>query len=208
VPQVSVYNTSGQVVKTVDLDESVFGVEPNVSVMHQALLRQQANARLGTAASKTRGMVDGGSGKPWAQKGTGRARQGTSSSPIWKGGGVVFGPHPRKYTQGMPKQARRLALRSALASKVIDGHLILVDELKLAAPKTREMVAVLSALPVQASVLVVVPARVEEIQRACRNLPSVKVLEASLLNVADLLGFDYVLMPEATLEVISDTFGL
>ena len=208
MPQVSVYNTTGQVVKTVDLDESVFGVEPNVPVMHQALLRQQANARLGTAASKTRGMVAGGSAKPWAQKGTGRARQGSTSSPIWKGGGVVFGPHPRKYTQSMPKQARRLALRSALASKVLDGHLIVLDELKLAAPKTREMVALLSALPVEASVLVVLPARVEDVQRACRNLQSVKVLEAGLLNVADLLGFNFVLMPEATLEVITETFGL
>ena len=170
--------------------------------------RRQAEKAKNSAEKSRQESRSGGSGKPWAQKGTGRARQGTTSSPIWKGGGVVFGPHPRKYTQSMPKQARRLALRSALASKVLDGHLIVLDELKLAEPKTREMVAVLSALPVEASVLVVVPQRLEDIQRACRNLPSVKVLEANQLNVADLLGFDFVLMPEATLELITETFGL
>jgi large subunit ribosomal protein L4 len=208
VPQVSVYSASGQAGKTADLDESIFGIEPNVPVMHQALLRQQANARLGTAASKTRGMVAGGSAKPWAQKGTGRARQGTTSSPIWKGGGVVFGPHPRKYVQSMPKQARQLALRSALSSKVAQGNLVVLDEIKLAAPKTREMVALLAALPVHASVLVVMPERDQDVERAARNLPSVKVLQAGRLSVADLLGFEYVVMPEATLAVLSNTLGL
>jgi large subunit ribosomal protein L4 len=208
VPQVSVLNASGQALKTADLDESIFGTEPNVSVMHQALLRQQANARLGTAASKTRGMVAGGSAKPWAQKGTGRARQGTTSSPIWKGGGVVFGPHPRKYTQSMPKQARQLALRSALSSKVAQGNLVVLDEIKLAAPKTREMAALLGALPVHASVLVVMPGRDLDVERAARNLPSVKVLQAGRLSVADLLGFEFIVMPEATLAVLTNTLGL
>jgi large subunit ribosomal protein L4 len=208
VPQVSVYNTSGQVVKTLDLNDSVFGIVPNVPVMHQALLRQQANARLGTAASKTRGMVAGGSAKPWAQKGTGHARQGTSSSPLWKGGGVCFGPHPRTYKQAMPKQARRLALRSALATKLDGGHLVVLDELKLAAPKTKEVVSLLGALPVEASALIVLPGRDEDVERAARNLPAVKVLSVGNLNVADLLGYDYLVLPEAALDAITETFGL
>jgi len=208
VPQVSVYSTSGQVVKTLDLDDSVFGGQPNVPVLHQALVRQMANARLGTAATKTRGRVAGGTAKPWAEKGTGRARQGSTSSPLWKGGGIVFGPHPRKYTKDMPRQARRAALRSALATKVADGRLVVVDELKLTAPKTKEMAAVLAALPVEASALLVLPVLDEEIVRAARNLPAVKVLPASLLNVADLLTYDYVVMPEAAVDAITETFGL
>lgn len=208
MPQVSVYNSSGVVVKTLDLDEGLFGAEANVPLMHQALMRQRANARLGTAASKTRGMVEGGSAKPWAQKGTGRARQGTTSSPIWKGGGVVFGPHPRKYTQDMPRKARRAALRSALATKVAEGHLVVVDELKLPAPKTREMVAFLSAVPVESSALVVVARYDEDIVRASRNLRAVKVLQADLLNIADLLDYDFVVMPEAVVAQITETLGL
>jgi large subunit ribosomal protein L4 len=203
-----VYNSSGEVVKTLDLDEGLFGAEANVPLMHQALMRQRANARLGTAASKTRGMVEGGSAKPWAQKGTGRARQGTTSSPIWKGGGVVFGPHPRKYTQDMPRKARRAALRSALATKVAEGHLVVVDELKLPAPKTREMVAFLSAVPVESSALVVVARYDEDIVRASRNLRAVKVLQADLLNIADLLDYDFVVMPEAVVAQITETLGL
>jgi len=208
VPQVSVYNTLGETVRSLDLDESVFGAEPNVPLMHQALVRQKANARLGTAETKTRGKVAGGSAKPWAQKGTGRARQGTSSSPLWKGGGILYGPHPRKYTQDMPRQARRAALRSALSTKVAEGHLIVVEEVKLASPKTKEMVAFLGALPVEASALVILPALDEEIMRAARNLPAVKILQASLLNVADLMDYDFVVMPEATVEAITETFGL
>lgn len=208
MPQVSVYNSSGEVVKTLDLDESLFGAEANVPLMHQALMRQRANARLGTAASKTRGMVEGGSAKPWAQKGTGRARQGTTSSPIWKGGGVVFGPHPRKYTQDMPRRARRAALRSALSTKVAENRLVVVDELKLPAAKTREMVAFLSAVPVESSALVVLPRYDEDIVRAARNLRAVKVLQADLLNVADLMDYDFVVMPEAAVEMITATFGL
>ncbi len=208
MPQVSVYNTSGQVMKTIDLDESIFGIEPNLPVMHQALLRQQANARLGTAASKTRGQVGGGSAKPWAQKGTGHARQGTTSSPLWKGGGVVFGPHPRSYRQAMPKQARRLALRSALSDKVAEGRLVVLDELKLAAAKTKEVLNILAVLPVETSALIVLPGRDEQVERAAHNLPAVKVIQANLLNVADPLGYDYLVMPEASLEAITETLGL
>jgi len=208
VPQVSVYNALGQAVRSLDLDESVFGAEPNIPLMHQALVRQKANARLGTAETKTRGKVQGGTSKPWAQKGTGRARQGTTSSPLWKGGGVLYGPHPRKYTQDMPRQARRAALRSALSTKVADGHLIVVEDVKLSAPKTKEMVAFLGALPVESSALVLLPSLDEEILRASRNLPAVKVLQASFLNVADLMDYDYVVLPEATVEAITEIFGL
>lgn len=205
--QVSVYNVNGQVVKTVDLDEKIFAIKPNVPVMHQALVRQLANARLGTADTKTRGEVSGGAAKPWRQKGTGRARQGSIRSPLWKGGGVVFGPHPRKYTQLMPKKARRLALRSALASKAADGLLVVLDELRLAAPKTKEMAAVLDSLPVETSALIVLPERDEMVERAARNLPGVKVLPVNLLNVADLLGYKYLVMPESALPAISRLYG-
>src|SRR5436190_5080638 len=127
--QIDVVNTAGDVVAKQELDETVWGIEPNISVMHQALLRQQANARLGTHDTKTRGEVRGGGRKPWRQKGTGRARQGSIRSPQWAGGGVVWGPHPRKYTQKMPKKMRRLAIRSALSAKLRDDRVTVVEGL-------------------------------------------------------------------------------
>src|SRR6187431_244288 len=125
--QVDIHNLKGEVVGSAELDETVWGIEPNIPVMHQALVRQLANARIGTAETKTRGEVRGGGRKPWRQKGTGRARQGTIRAPQWKGGGVVFGPHPRKYTQAMPRQMRRLAIRSALSAKLADDRLTVVQ---------------------------------------------------------------------------------
>ncbi len=137
--ELPVRNMAGRKVDTVDLREDIFGVEVRPDVMHQALIRQRANRRLGTVNTRTRGFVRGGGAKPWRQKGTGRARQGTIRAPQWRGGGVVFGPHPRSYAKAMPRKMRRLALRSALSAKVADGRAIILDELKMSAPKTREV---------------------------------------------------------------------
>jgi len=207
VAEATVYNTQGIMVRTLSLDDRVFGVPINVAVMHQALKRQLANKRQGTADTKTRAEVSGGDSKPWRQKGTGRARQGSIRAPQWYHGGIVFGPHPRSYVQAMPRKARRLALRSALSSKVAEKQLIIVDELTLPAPKTKEMVALLSRLRVTSSALVVLPEHDEIIERAARNLPTVKTLVARNLNVRDILTYDYLIMPQGAVPIIQQIYG-
>jgi large subunit ribosomal protein L4 len=196
--QVDVVDTTGAVVAQRDLDETVWGIEPHISVMHQALIRQQANARVGTHDTKTRGEVSGGGAKPWRQKGTGRARQGSIRSPQWKGGGAVFGPHPRKYTQKMPKQMHRLAIRSALSAKVRDGRLTIVQGLDSIEPRTKAMVALVAKLPASRSMLFVTPGRSESVERAAANLPNVRTIHAGYVNVRDLLKYERVVItPEA-----------
>jgi large subunit ribosomal protein L4 len=207
VPQASVYNMAGEIVDKVELAEDIFGVEINLAVMHQALARQQANARQGTADTKRRGEVSGGGSKPWRQKGTGRARQGSNRSPLWKGGGIVFGPHPRKYTQAMPRQARRLALKSALTAKAVEQRLIVVDELRVSAPKTKEMVTILEQLAIPSSALILLAEHDEDLEKAARNLPLIKTLPVQALNLADLLKYDYLVVPKAALSAIEETFG-
>jgi large subunit ribosomal protein L4 len=202
--QVDVLDTTGAVVAQRDLDESVWGIEPHISVMHQSLVRQQANARQGTHDTKTRGEVSGGGAKPWRQKGTGHARQGSIRSPQWKGGGVVFGPHPRKYTQKMPKQMRRLAIRSALSAKVRDDRLTIVQGLDGIEPRTKAMLTLLSKLPESRSVLVVTPGRSESVERAASNLPNVHTIHAGYVNVRDLLKYERVVItPEAVDQIES-----
>ncbi len=168
--QIDVHNTQGEVVGTTELDETIWGIEPNIPVMHQALVRQLANARLGTSDTKTRGEVRGGGRKPWRQKGTGRARQGTIRAPQWKGGGVVFGPHPRKYTQAMPRQMRRLAIRSALSAKLADDRVTVIKGLGEIEPKTKAFKALLGNLPASRSVLVVLAEKNDAIERSAANL--------------------------------------
>ncbi|MCI0478761.1 MAG: 50S ribosomal protein L4, partial [Anaerolineales bacterium] len=153
--QVPLYNQAGQQIGTTELRDDIFAIEPNKPVMHQALLRQLANARQGNASTKTRAEVAGGGAKPWKQKGTGRARQGSTRSPQFRHGGVVFGPTPRSYEQKMPLKMRRLALRSALSAKVAEGQIRVVENLKLDVPKTREMETILGGLQIQASALIV-----------------------------------------------------
>jgi large subunit ribosomal protein L4 len=203
-----VHDVKGDVVGQVDLDESVWGIEPNIGVMHQALVMQLANARIGTHDTKTRGEVRGGGRKPWRQKGTGRARQGSIRAPQWAGGGVVFGPHPRKYTQRMPKRMRRLAVRSALSAKVRDNRLTIIEDLESIEPRTRAIIAVLSALPESRSYLVVSPRRVEAIERSSGNLQNVETILASYLNVRDLLKFDRVLLTRDSIPVIEGILAL
>jgi large subunit ribosomal protein L4 len=200
--QIDVVNTAGDVVAKQELDETVWGIEPNIPVMHQALLRQQANARLGTADTKTRAEVRGGGRKPWRQKGTGRARQGSIRSPQWAGGGVVFGPHPRSYTQALPRQMRVLAIRSALSAKFHDDRLTVVQGLVEIEPKTKTMKAIIEKLPESRSVLIVVPEKSEIVDRAASNLPNVRTILASYVNVRDVLKYErLVVTPEAIAKI-------
>ena len=204
---IPVHNTQGETVGEIDLRDEIFGLEPNVPVMHQALMRQLANARLGTHKTKKRKEVRGGGRKPWRQKGTGRARQGSIRAPQWRGGGSVFGPQPRSYRQKMPRRMRRLAYRSALSVKAQEGQIVLLDDLQIEVPKTQEMLRMLERLDLDASVLILLPQRNENVERSARNIPDVKTLRASYLNVRDLLNYDYLLMPLGALEVIEGILG-
>lgn len=205
--QVSVRNMAGDTVSEFDLPEAIFGLEPNVAVMHQAVLRQLANARLGTVDTKTRAEVSGGGRKPWRQKHTGRARQGSTSAPHWKGGGVVFGPHQRSFAMRMPRKMRRLALRSALSAKAAEKQIVLLDELALESAKTRDFRNILGNLNVQTSALVVLPEHNDNVEQSTRNLTDVKALQATCLNVFDILKFDTLIMPVKALEVIAQILG-
>ncbi len=205
--EVSLKNMQGQEVGAVDLPDAIFASEINQAVMHQALVRQLANRRLGTHNTKTRSDVSGGGRKPWRQKGTGRARQGSTRAPHWRGGGVVFGPHPRSYTQKMPRKMRRLALRSALSVKAQDQQVIVLDRLEVAVPRTKDIAQMLAALNVNRSALVLLPERNTNVELAARNLPHVKTLHAPYLNVRDILGHDTLIVPQQALAVLESFLG-
>ena len=205
--QVSVHNTAGKAVSEIELRDDIFGLEPHEAVMHQALVRQLANARQGTASAKTRGQVSGGGRKPWRQKGTGRARQGSIRAPHWKGGGVVFGPHPRSYRQRMPRKMRRLALKSALSVKAAEGGIILVDDLLLAAPRTKDMLGILDNLNVESSALILLPERDWNVEKSVSNIPDVKTLRTTCLNVVDILKYETLILPVKALESIEQFLG-
>ena len=205
--QTPLKNMQGETVGSIELSDAIFAAEVNTAVMHQALVRQLANRRLGTHKTKTRGMVSGGGRKPWRQKGTGRARQGSTRAPHWRGGGVVFGPQPRSYTQKMPRKMRRLALRSALTVKAQDQQIVVLDELSLAAPRTREMAMMMRALDVKRSALVLLPETDANVELSARNIPNVKALRAGYLNVRDLLGYETIVLPQQALPVIESFLG-
>jgi len=206
---VDVLNMDGQKVSTVELPAGIFEAPVYVDLMHQAYVRQMANARLGTHDTKTRHEVAGGGRKPWRQKGTGRARQGSTRAPNWVGGGKVHTPHPRSYEQSMPKKMRRAALRSALSAKAAESNIVVVENLALAEPKTRLMAKALNALVGDGSALILLPEKeaYEGVIRSTNNIPDAKVLLASYLNIRDLLSFDKVVMPLSALDVISANFG-
>jgi len=204
---VSVRNMSGENVREVDLRDDIFAVPINESVMHQALVRQLANARLGTHKTKTRGEVSGGGRKPWRQKGTGRARHGSIREPQWRGGGTVFGPRPRSYRQKMPRKMRRLALKSALSVKAAGGQIMVLDHLEMPEPKTKEMEAILDGLDIYSTALILLPERNTNVEKSANNLPYVKTLRAQYLNVRDILGYDYLIMPLGALRVIETILG-
>lgn len=204
---VPVYNMVGEKVGETELAEEIFAAPINEAVMHQALVRQLANARLGTHKTKKRHDVSGGGRKPWRQKGTGRARQGSIRAPQWRKGGTVFGPQPRSYRQKMPRQMRRLAIRSALSVKAAEEQIVLLDSLRMESPRTKDLVALLDSLNIQDSTLILLPARDEAVALSARNLPDVKPLLASYLNVRDLLSYEVLLMPLEALEVIEAIWG-
>ena len=212
--KVAVYDMQGDVVGEVELPAEIFEAPIRPDLMHQAYLRQMANARRGTHHARTRSEVRGGGRKPWRQKGTGRARQGSIRAPQWVGGGVVHGPTPRSYEQKMPRKMRRAALRSALSLKAQENAIVVVDDLTLPEPKTRHMAVALDRLTDETdTVLVLLPespqtnAHYQGVYLATRNLPYAKTLVASYLNIRDLLGFDKIVMPKAALDVIASFLG-
>ena len=205
--KVDVFNMQGQKVKTAELPPEIFEAPIKVELMHQALVRQNANARLGTHKTKTRGEVRGGGRKPWRQKGTGRARQGSTRSPIWVGGGKAHGPRPRDYSLKMPRRMRQAALRAALSVKAADSGIVVLDELKMAQPKTREMAQVLERLIGKDSALILLASHDEAVEKSIRNLPEAKALRAGYLNIRDVLGYDRLVLPLEALEVIRTNLG-
>ena len=192
--QAPVYNLAGEVVANIEISDKVFGVPFNEALVHQSVLRQQANARQGNASTKTRGNVSGSTRKLYKQKGTGSARAGSIKSPLRRGGGIVFGPHPRDYHQAMPKSMRRLALRCVLSAKLEDGELKILESLKLDEIKTKKMAVILDAMKVDTTTLVVTSAADVNVVKSARNLPGIKTLPANLLNVVDIISHRTLLM--------------
>jgi large subunit ribosomal protein L4 len=205
--QIEVKNIAGEAVGEVDLRDDIFGIEPNKSVMHQALVRQLANRRLGTHKTKSRSEVVRTKAKWYRQKGTGRARHGSRNAPIFVGGGVAHGPRPRRYTKKMPRKMRRLALRSALSAKAAEEQIIVLDAIDFEAPKTRAMLDTLQNLNVDTSAVILLSERNENIERSANNLSDVKTLRANYLNVQDLLKYDYVILSTDALAVVEEILG-
>ena len=207
MPKVSTYNIAGAQTGEMELNDSVFGVEVNEAVMRQAVLRQLANERLGTHATKTRGLVRGGGGKPWKQKGTGRARVGSTRSPLWVGGGTVFGPQPRSYEQKMPRKARRLAVKSALSDKVNTNELFVLDEIVLAAPKTKEVVKVVDNFKFSGEKVLFITDGDEVMARCARNLQGVKSVSTENMNIFDLLHYTKLFITKSAVAKIEEVLA-
>jgi large subunit ribosomal protein L4 len=205
--QVSLMNVAGEQIGEVELADTIFAAPINIPLMHQAVVRQLANARLGAAKVKGRSEVAGGGRKPWKQKGTGRARQGSIRAAQWRGGGIIFGPAPRSYEQKLPRKMRRAAVCSALSVKAAEDRLVVLEQLAVTQPKTREMAGILSRLAVDASALILMAEADEMVERASNNLPDVKLLRAEYVNVRDLLTYDYLVIPQNALAVIETILG-
>ncbi|MCT7869138.1 MAG: 50S ribosomal protein L4 [Lactobacillus iners] len=202
---IKVIDQKGKSVGEVDLNKCIFEVEPNDSVVFEAIIRQRAGKRQGTHATKNRSAVSGGGKKPWKQKGTGRARQGSIRAPQWRGGGTVFGPTPRSYKVDMPRKARRLAIKSVLSQKVADGKLIVLDQLTLATPKTKDLKAIFSAIKVSGKVLVVSDDK--NVQLSGKNLPQVKVVPVNGLNVVDAVDYEKLLLTQDAIKRIEEVLA-
>lgn len=208
MPQVAKYDTTGNQVGEIDLADSVFNEKINEHVVHQVVNAQLAAMRRGTASTKTRGEVSGGGRKPWRQKGTGRARHGSIRSPLWVGGGTVFGPKPRDYTQRVPKKVKRLALRSILTDKLKNNNLIILDELDFDQPKTKQMVELLTNLNLaDKKVLIIIPEKNANIYLSARNIPGVKTLVVDALNAYDLLNNDYIIMVKDAVQKVEEVLA-
>lgn len=207
MPKVALYNQNGSTAGDIELNASVFGIEPNESVVFDAILMQRASLRQGTHKVKNRSEVRGGGRKPWRQKGTGRARQGSIRSPQWRGGGIVFGPTPRSYAYKLPKKVRRLAIKSALSSKVNDNNLIVLEDLNLDAVKTKEMAAILKGLSIEKKALIVTADANETVELSARNLPGVTVVEANGINVLDVVGHEKLVITKAAVEKVEEVLA-
>jgi large subunit ribosomal protein L4 len=205
--QTTLFRKTGEEAGMVDLPDALFAAPVNAAVLHQAVVAQLAGRRLGTHDTKTRGEVAGGGKKPYRQKGTGRARQGSRRAPHFAGGGAVFGPHPRNYEQRLPRKMKRLALRGALTAKYGDGAVRVVEDLAMEAIKTRELVGYLGALNVAGRVLVVAPARDPRLTLSARNLPDVEVILADSLNVVDVLNADVLLIEQPAIATLSEVYA-
>ena len=207
MPKVAVYDITGKQTGEVELNDNVFGVDVNVPVMHQAVVMQLANQRQGTHATKTRGMVRGGGRKPWKQKGTGRARSGSTRSPIWVGGGTVFGPLPRSHSISMPRKARRLAIKSALSDKLNCGELLILDEILFEQPKTKAVVKMLSDFNAAEQKALIITEGDETVEKSARNIPGVKAIASTGLNVYDLLYHDKVFITKGAVTKIEEVLA-
>ena len=208
MPKIALLNQAGSQVGDIELNESVFGIEPNESVVTEAILMQRASLRQGTHKVKNRSEVSGGGRKPWRQKGTGRARQGSIRSPQWRGGGVVFGPTPRSYSYKLPKKVRRLAIKSVLSAKVNEENVIVLDALTFEAPKTKEFTAVLKGLNTENTKALIVTADVDEnVALSGRNIPGVTIVEANAINVLDVVGHEKLIMTKTAVEKIEEVLG-
>ncbi|MGM0689248.1 MAG: 50S ribosomal protein L4 [Bacillota bacterium] len=207
MPKISLYNRDGEQVDEIEVQASLFGVPLNRGALHQTAVSQAAKRRQGTASSKDRSEVKGGGSKPWPQKGTGRSRHGSTRSPIWVGGGAVFGPHPRDFSTRLPKKMRRAALKSALSDKVNEGKLIVVDDFAIDTPQTKKVAALLENLKVNGGALIVSEQPDLNIIKGARNLPRVKTTLARQLNVLDILTYNYLVMSKAALQQVEEVFG-
>jgi large subunit ribosomal protein L4 len=207
MPKVALYNQSGEQIGEIELNDSVFGIEPNKHVLFEAVIMQRASLRQGTHKTKNRAEVSGGGRKPWRQKGTGRARQGSIRAPQWRGGGTVFGPVPRSYSYKLPKKVRRLAIKSALSSKVLENEIVVLDNLTLEAPKTKEMVKILNNLSVDRKALIVTDDVNENVVLSARNIPGVTVITANGINVLDVLNHDKLVITKAAVEKVEEVLA-
>ena len=204
---INVLNMTGEVVGTVELSDGIFGIEPNESVVHDVVKNHLANCRQGTQSALTRGEVSGGGKKPWRQKGTGHARQGSTRAPQWTHGGIVFAPKPRSYSYVLNKKVKRLALKSVLSAKAAANEIIVVDSIKLDSIKTKDFRAFLNAIKADGKSMVVTPAKDEIVIKSARNIPGVQVTMANLINVYDILKAKYLVLDKEALAVIEEVFA-
>ena len=207
MPKVDVYDIKGKKVSDIELAENVFGIEPNENIVHEVLVNYLANQRQGTQSTKTRAEVRGGGKKPWRQKGTGRARQGSIRAPQWIKGGIALGPKPRSYKYTVNKKERQLAIKSLLSSKVIEKELTVVDKLELKEIKTKSMVNALAALKVEGKTLIIVPERNTNVLMSARNIEGVKTITANNINVFDLLKYTNLILPVDTVKKLEEVYA-
>ena len=207
MPKIDVYDINGKKVKELELNETIFGIEPNEAVVHSVLINFLANQRQGTQSTKTRAEVSGGGRKPWRQKGTGRARQGSTRAPQWIKGGIALGPKPRSYKYTVNKKERALAVRSVLSSKVLENELVVVDSIPMKEIKTKEIVKTLSNLKVEGKTLIMLPEKNENVQKSARNIENVKTTLVETINVYDLLKYNKLVVTEDTIKKLEEVYA-